>query len=223
THCLTFDYGQRHAIEIKAAIKVSASLSASSHHVIKLDAAGFGGSSLTGEGEIQAQGPNIMRGYYKAENLTSEAFTEDGWFRTGDLGSFDKDNFLRIKGRIKTMIVSASGENIYPEEIESVINRMRFVLESLVVEKKGRLVALIHLNSEEIEQQLKTFKQDAEDFAERFTQRKNEILSEIQEKVNAQVNKFSRVQVVSQQSPFEKTPTHKIKRFLYKDFYIKKP
>lgn len=169
----------------------------------------------TGEGEIQAKGPNVMRGYYKAEDITAEAFTNDGWFRTGDLGSFDKDNFLRIKGRIKTMIVGASGENIYPEEIESVINRMRFVLESLVVEKKGRLVALIHLNSEEIEQQLKTFKQDAEDFAERFTQRKNEILNEIQEKVNEQVNKFSKVQVIYQQAPFEKTPTHKIKRFLY--------
>ena len=89
----------------------------------------------TGEGEIQAKGQNVMRGYYKAPELTSEVFTEDGWFKTGDKGWYDKDNFLYIKGRIKTMIVGASGENIYPEEIESIINKMRFVLESLVLEK----------------------------------------------------------------------------------------
>lgn len=92
---------------------------------------------VTGEGEIQAQGPNVMMGYYKNPEVTAQVFTPDGWFRTGDLGSFDKDGFLRIKGRIKNTIVGASGENIYPEEIESVINRMRYVLESLVVEKRG--------------------------------------------------------------------------------------
>lgn len=90
----------------------------------------------TGEGEIQAKGENVMKGYYKAPELTSEVFTKDGWFKTGDKGWYDKDNFLYIKGRIKTMIVGASGENIYPEEIETIINKMRFVLESLVLEKK---------------------------------------------------------------------------------------
>ena len=80
-----------------------------------------------------------MKGYYKAPDLTKDVFTEDGWFRTGDRGMFDKNNQLHVKGRIKTMIVGASGENIYPEEIETVINKMRFVLESLVVEKKGKL------------------------------------------------------------------------------------
>lgn len=112
----------------------------------------------TGEGEIQARGNNVMKGYYKNQEVTDQVFTEDGWFRTGDLGSFDKDGFLRIKGRIKNMIVGASGENIYPEEIESLINRMRYVVESLVVEKKGKLVALIHLNMEEIERQYNSFK-----------------------------------------------------------------
>jgi long-chain acyl-CoA synthetase len=170
----------------------------------------------TGEGEIQAMGPNVMRGYYKNPEATAQVFTADGWFRTGDLGSFDKDGYLRIKGRLKNMIVGASGENIYPEEIESVINRMRYVVESLVVEKKGKLVALIHLNMEEIEHQYQTFKHDAELFAEKINHRRHEILKEIQEKVNAQVNKFSRLQqVLFHKDPFEKTPTQKIKRFLY--------
>jgi len=171
---------------------------------------------VTGEGEIQAYGPNVMTGYYMNRELTAQAFTPDGWFRTGDLGSFDKDGFLRIKGRIKNMIVGASGENIYPEEIESLINRMRYVIESLVVEKKGKLVALIHLNMEEIEHQYQSFRHDASLFAEKISHRKDEILREIHEKINTQVNKFSRIQqVLFQKDPFEKTPTQKIKRFLY--------
>ena len=167
----------------------------------------------TDEGEIQAKGPNVMRGYYKAPELTKEIFTEDGWFKTGDRGLFDKNNNLYVKGRIKTMIVGASGENIYPEEIESVINRMRFVLESLVVEKKGKLVAMIHLNRDEIDQNFKNMKEEAQHY---IHEKSDEILNEIHKKVNEELNKFSRIQkVVLQPSPFEKTPTKKIKRFLY--------
>lgn len=168
---------------------------------------------VTGEGEIQAKGENVMKGYYKEPGITKDVFTEDGWFRTGDLGRFDKSGFLYIKGRIKNMIVGASGENIYPEEIESVINRMEYVLESLVVEQKGRLVAMVHLNMEEIEQRLKQIKEEA---VNKVNARVDEILKEIQQKVNEEVNKFSRIQmVVLQPVPFEKTPTQKIKRFLY--------
>jgi long-chain acyl-CoA synthetase len=168
---------------------------------------------LTGEGEIQAKGLNVMRGYYKAPEITKEVFTEDGWFKTGDRGCFDKTNRLHIKGRIKTMIVGASGENIYPEEIESVINKMRFVLESLVIEKKGKLVAMIHLNMEEIEANFKHMKAEAQLY---IHEKSEEILKEIQKKVNEEVNKFSRIQqVILQPDPFEKTPTKKIKRFLY--------
>lgn len=168
---------------------------------------------LTGEGEIQAKGLNVMHGYYKAPEITKEVFTEDGWFKTGDRGCFDKNNKLYIKGRIKTMIIGASGENIYPEEIESVINKMRFVLESLVIEKKGKLVAMIHLNMEEIEQSFKVMKSDAQQYVQ---DKSDEILKEIQKKVNEEVNKFSRIQqVILQPNPFEKTPTKKIKRFLY--------
>lgn len=169
--------------------------------------------SKTGEGEIQAKGENVMKGYYKAPEITKEVSTEDGWFRTGDRGMFDKNNLLHIKGRIKTMIVGASGENIYPEEIETVINKMRFVLESLVVEKKGKIVAMIHLNMEELEDNFKHLKEEAKQY---MTEKSDEILKEIQNKVNIEVNKFSRIhQVVLQPMPFERTPTRKIKRFLY--------
>jgi long-chain acyl-CoA synthetase len=167
----------------------------------------------TGAGEIQVRGPNVMRGYYKAPELTKTVFTADGWFKTGDRGIFDKDKFLSVKGRLKNMIVGASGENIYPEEIETVINRMRFVMESLVIEKKGKIVAMIHLNTEEIEQHFKQFKAEAQQYIYNKT---DEILKEIQYKVNTELNKFSKLQeVIMHPTPFEKTPTKKIKRFLY--------
>ena len=114
----------------------------------------------TGEGEIWARGPNVMKGYYKEPEMTSEVLTPDGWFKTGDLGSFDRNNNLYIKGRLKNMIVGASGENIYPEEIESVINNFRFVVESLVIQQKGKLVAYVHLNMEELEKKYQNLKDD---------------------------------------------------------------
>jgi long-chain acyl-CoA synthetase len=168
---------------------------------------------VTGEGEIQAKGPNVMKGYYKMPQETQKVFTRDHWFKTGDKGWFDKDNYLHIRGRIKTMIVGASGENIYPEEIESMINKMRFVLESLVVQKKGKLVAMIHLNMQEVEKQVTSLKNEARNYMQEKTE---EILAEIHRQVNEQVNKFSRLnQVMLHPMPFEKTPTKKIKRFLY--------
>jgi long-chain acyl-CoA synthetase len=174
----------------------------------------------TGEGEIWARGPNVMKGYYKDPEMTEEVLTPDGWFKTGDLGSLDKNNYLFIKGRLKNMILGASGENIYPEEIESVINNFRFVVESLVIQQKGKLVAYVHLNMEELEKKYQNLKQDMAkqklDMAKQIEDKKNEILSEIQEYVNSKVNKFSKInKVVLQQLPFQKTATLKIKRFLY--------
>lgn len=167
----------------------------------------------TGQGEIQAKGENVMLGYYKEPEITKETFTDDGWLKTGDLGYFDKTGNLYIRGRIKNMIVGASGENIYPEEIEFVINRMEYVLESLVVQQKGRLVALVHLNMEELEKKYLNMKSEAVSF---INERAEEILKEIQDNVNEEVNKFSKIQrIVHQSIPFEKTPTQKIKRFLY--------
>ena len=167
----------------------------------------------TGEGEIWAKGPNIMKGYYKEPEMTKEVLTPDGWFKTGDLGVLDSNNNLYIKGRSKNMIVGASGENIYPEEIESIINNFRFVVESLVVQQKGKLVAMVHINMEELEKKYQHLKVD---MTEKFEEKKEELLSELKEYVNSQVNKFSQIQkIVLQPVPFQKTATLKIKRFLY--------
>ena len=168
---------------------------------------------VTGEGEIWARGPNVMIGYYKDPGLTADVITGDGWFRTGDLGMFDKNNNLYIRGRLKNMIVGASGENIYPEEIESVINDFRHVVESLVIQQKGKLVAFVHLNMEELEKKYHTLKAEA---SRQFDQKVEEILDEIRQYVNSRVNKFSQInKVVLQPVPFQKTATQKIKRFLY--------
>jgi len=168
---------------------------------------------VSGEGEIWAKGPNVMQGYYKDPEMTKEVLTPDGWFKTGDLGTFDRHNNLYIKGRLKNMIVGASGENIYPEEIESVINNFRGVVESLVVQQKGKLVAMVHINMEELEKKYHHMKSEVTIQVE---EKIDEILMEIQEYVNAHVNKYSRInKVVLQPVPFQKTATQKIKRFLY--------
>lgn len=169
--------------------------------------------SKTGQGEIWARGPNVMKGYYKESEMTQEVLTPDGWFKTGDLGAFDRNNNLYIKGRLKNMIVGASGENIYPEEIESIINNFRYVVESLVVEKKGKLVALVHINREELEEKFRSLKHDV---SRQFDDFIEEVLKELHAYVNSQVNKFSQIhRVVLQPDPFQKTATLKIKRFLY--------
>ncbi len=174
----------------------------------------------TGNGEVWAKGPNVMLGYFKEPELTNEVLTEDGWFKTGDLGAFDKDGYLFLRGRIKSMILGASGENIYPEEIESVINNFHHVVESLVIERKGRLVALVHLNMEELEAKYHSMREQAGQFREQaeqlYNQKVDELLAELQQYVNSRVSKFAQVQMVLvQATPFERTPTQKIKRFLY--------
>ncbi len=168
---------------------------------------------VTQIGEIWAKGDNIMMGYYKNEEKTKEVLTEDGWFKTGDLGRFDKDNYLSIEGRLKNMIVGASGENIYPEEIESVINNFKHVVESVVVEQKGKLVAMVYFNYEELEKQYRYLRKEVENYVEHKT---NELMKELHNYVNSRVNSFSQLQtIIVKDSPFKKTATHKIKRFLY--------
>ncbi len=167
----------------------------------------------TGEGEIWARGANVMKGYYKEPEITANVITPDGWFKTGDLGTFDKDGYLFIRGRLKNIIIGASGENIYPEEIESVINNYPDVMESLVVHQKGRLVALVYLNMEELQTK---YSELIEKGSQQAEQKLNEVLKELQSYINQNVNKFSQVQAVLVQSePFQKTATQKIKRFLY--------
>ena len=164
----------------------------------------------TGEGELVVKTPCIMEGYFKNPEATAEAFTEDGWFRTKDLCVFDKKGYLVIKGRVNNMIVGSSGENIYPEEIESVINTHALVTESIVVADKGTLVALVALDKEKLEERLSEFKGNV-------SAKYDEIMREIRDYVNSRVGKFARVaQVEEQKDGFEKTPTMKIKRFLYR-------
>ena len=167
----------------------------------------------SGEGEIWARGPNVMKGYYKEPTLTSDLITPDGWLKTGDLGAFDGSGNLFIRGRVKSMIVRSNGENVYPEDIESVINNFRHVVESLVIEQKGKLIALVHFNQEEIELRYQYLKNEFANYAD---QKIEELRMELQEYVNARVNKFSQVQlVIAQPDPFQKTATQKIKRFMY--------
>ncbi len=177
---------------------------------------------VTGEGEIWGKGPNIMLGYYKNEAKTSEVITDDGWFKTGDLGVFDKHGNLSHKGRLKNLIVGANGENIYPEEIESLINNFRHVVESLVVEQKGKLVALVHFDREELEKRFQDMKNglsnkiDIKGITQKVDETINELTNELKQYINTRVNKFSKIQsMISHPDPFKKTATQKIKRYLY--------
>ena len=165
----------------------------------------------TGEGELVVKTPCIMEGYYKNPQATKEAFTEDGWFRTKDLCVFDKKTgYLAIKGRANDMIIGSTGENIYPEDIESVINSHNLVTESIVVADKGSLVALVALDKEKVEEALSEFKDNVQ-------VKYDELMKEIRDYVNSRVAKFARVSKVEEQKEgFEKTPSLKIKRFLYK-------
>lgn len=156
-----------------------------------------------GIGEILVKGENVMMGYYKNPEATKAVFTEDGWMRTGDLGRLDKKKNIYIKGRCKTMFLGASGQNIYPEEIEDKLNNQEAVGESLIVEREGKLIALVFPD---------------ETLTKRMT------LDEIQaimkanlEKLNHLIPSYSKVSNIEvQDKPFEKTPKKSIKRFLYK-------
>ncbi|MBR0309345.1 MAG: AMP-binding protein [Paludibacteraceae bacterium] len=156
-----------------------------------------------GVGEILVRGENVMMGYYKNEEATIAAFTDDGWMRTGDLGSMDKHNNIFIKGRNKTMILGASGQNIYPEEIEDKLNNLEGVGESIIVEREGRLVGLV--------------------FPDEQTSKRMSIddLRNLMKQNVARLNKlipgYSQVSDIEiKEEPFEKTPKKSIKRFLYK-------
>ena len=156
-------------------------------------------------GEIQAKGDNITIGYYKNEEASANAFTEDGYLRTGDLGIMDADGNIFIRGRSKNLILSANGQNIYPEELEAIVNTQPYVMETVVVDRGGKLVALVYLDQVSM----------ARDLLDK------EAISEIPQTIKTGANnqlpsysKIAQVEVVDQ--PFEKTPKMSIKRFLYK-------
>lgn len=179
------------------------------------------GSSAEGDGgagqrfgEIQARGPNVMRGYFKNPEATARAFTSDGWFRTGDLGSIDADGYLTIRGRIKTMLLGPSGENIYPEEIEAAINTEPLVEESLVLSAGDRLVARVRLNVDALAARIGTVTGDLD--ADTIRRHGEKVLSDIKRVVNARLARYARLaDIVLQTEALERTPTRKIKRFLY--------
>ncbi len=171
----------------------------------------------SGVGEVVAKGENVMRGYYKEKALTDEVFTTEddsvgaGWFKTGDLGEITNGR-LSLKGRLKNMILGSGGENVYPEDIEFVLNQHPDVLESLVVEDDTGLVALVQLDEKKITDSILS---TVEDIKEAILFKQEEILSEIKYFTNSQVNKFSKISVVRSVSEFEKTASSKIKRYLY--------
>ena len=161
-------------------------------------------------GEIQVRGENVMVGYYKNQEATQEVFTQDGWLRTGDLGSMDSNGNIFIRGRLKTMILSSSGQNIFPEELETKLNNLPFILESLVIERNKKLVALVYADYEALDSlglnnpnNLKT------------------IMDENLKNLNSNVaayEKISRIQLYP--TEFEKTPKRSIKRYLYNSIAV---
>ena len=169
-----------------------------------------------GIGELVVKSPSQMVGYYKNAEATAAVFTEDGWFRTGDLACFDKDGWLYIKGRLKNMILGPSGENIYPEDIESVLNQHVFINESLVTEHEGRLVALVNFDMEAIAARYQELKDSLGEKKEEWGQLRTQIMADIKEWINARVNRNSRItEVVEEKDEFVKTPSKKIRRFMY--------
>ena len=185
----------------------------------------------TGIGEVVARGPNVMKGYYKDPELTKSVFTTDedsvgeGWFKTGDLGLLHNGMWLELKGRLKNMILSSSGENIYPEDIEFVLNQHPLVNESLVVEEDGNLVALVQLDGEKLKKDGTLLEKllaagsavgDAvHDFTEDILYKQESLISEIKFFVNEKVNKMSKITTIKFIENFEKTASQKIKRYMY--------
>ena len=158
-------------------------------------------------GEIQVYGENVMRGYYKNEEATANVFTEDGWLRTGDLGTIDTEKRIYIRGRSKTMILGPSGQNIYPEEIESKLNNLPFVMESVVIEKEGKLIGLVYPDYDTVDS----------------TGVSHDDLPVIMEQNRIALNKLlAPYEAVSQlqlyPTEFEKTPKKSIKRYLYSNY-----
>jgi long-chain acyl-CoA synthetase len=155
-------------------------------------------------GEIQVRGENVMSGYFKNEKATQEAFTEDGWLKTGDLGVVDKNNFIFIRGRSKNMILGPSGQNIYPEEIEAKICNLPYIAECVVTERQGKLVAKVYPDFESLE---------AENIS---MEQLPDAMEENRKKLNAELPRYEQIsafEMVSEE--FEKTPKKNIKRFKY--------
>ena len=155
-------------------------------------------------GEILARGMNVMLGYYKNEEATRQAIDNEGWYHTGDLGTMDADGNVFIKGRSKNMLLGASGQNIYPEEIEDKLNSMPLVIESIIIQKDEKLVGLVHPDFDEMKN-LRLSKEDLE-----------KIIEQNRQELNAEMPAYSKISAIKlHEEEFEKTPKKSIKRFLY--------
>lgn len=160
-------------------------------------------------GEIQVRGENVMSGYYKNVSATKDSFTEDGWLKTGDIGVIDEEGFISIKGRCKTMLLSANGQNIYPEEIEAKLNNMPFVMESIIIEKAGKLYGLVYPDFEAMDASYVT-NSDLE-----------LIMEENRKTLNSMVASYEGItKLILYPNEFEKTPKRSIKRYLYTDIQV---
>ncbi|WP_309497364.1 AMP-binding protein [Sulfurovum sp.] len=165
-----------------------------------------------GNGTLWAKGPNVMMGYYKDPEKTEEVIDENGWFNTEDIGYIDEDGYFFMSGRAKNIIVGSSGENIYPEQIEAAINAQNLVADSLVFDDNGTLTARIHLDYDLVDAALGVSKKSETKMHEKV----DKLLEEIKSEVNENISSFSRIKkVIEQKEPFIKTPTKKIKRYLY--------
>lgn len=154
-------------------------------------------------GEILVRGANVMMGYYKNEEATKAVLDQDGWLHTGDLGIKDKDGNVYIKGRSKNMILGQNGQNIYPEEIEDLLNSMELVNESLVKEENGKLVALVYLDQDYLDTRNITLSQE-------------EIKNQIKTQANQVLSAYEQLSAIYlQEEEFEKTPKRSIKRYIY--------
>ena len=156
-------------------------------------------------GEIQVRGENVMKGYYKNEEATKDVFTEDGWLKTGDLGTIDVDGNIYIRGRSKTMILSSSGQNIFPEEIEAKLNNLPFIMESLIIEKNKKLVALVYPDYETLDSLGLNHEDNLKTIMDENLKNLNKIV--------ASYEKVNHIQLYP--TAFEKTPKKSIKRYLY--------
>jgi len=167
---------------------------------------------VTGEGEIMVHGPIVMQGYYNNPDETAAILTKDGWLRTGDLGCFDSEDYLYIKGRIKNVIIGPSGENIYPEIIEQLYLKSSLIQEILVTMQQGKLVAMVYPDIDFMEREYGLTDMTASEAA----RRKLALLEEARHELNEALPAFMRInRIIESPEPFEKTPTNKIKRYLY--------
>jgi len=168
----------------------------------------------TGVGEIYAKGPNIMKGYFNNPEAAKEVLTEDGWLITGDRGYLDEEGYLFIKGRSKNVIVGPNGENIYPEEIEEILNESSYVAESLVLGRDGKIIAKVYLDYDVLDQEFAKEKLSEREIRERI----DTLLQKLKRDTNKRVASFAKIhQIFEQPEPFQKTPTKKIKRYLYQN------